>query len=235
MSYCVHCGVELAPSERDCPLCGTQVMNPSCAWEKPAQMPYPETVDIQKTRIDRRFARQLIAQMMLIPCLVAFLIDLVDGGGLKWSWYVIGALALSYCWIVVPLLFKLGKPYLYIVIDLLSLAAYLLLIAVLSGGGRWFWGLVLPLLLFVGAAIMASLWASRRLAWAPLHRAAVIFLMFGAFLMGLEIIISLYAGVRVAFRWSFYAAIPAAAVALMLWLLERNEGLKQEIRKRLFI
>ena len=28
MSYCVHCGVELAPSERDCPLCGTAVLNP---------------------------------------------------------------------------------------------------------------------------------------------------------------------------------------------------------------
>ena len=28
MSYCVNCGVELSPSERRCPLCGTEVMNP---------------------------------------------------------------------------------------------------------------------------------------------------------------------------------------------------------------
>ena len=28
MSYCVNCGVELAPSEKNCPLCGTPVINP---------------------------------------------------------------------------------------------------------------------------------------------------------------------------------------------------------------
>ena len=30
MSYCVNCGVELNPGARECPLCRTPVVNPSC-------------------------------------------------------------------------------------------------------------------------------------------------------------------------------------------------------------
>lgn len=235
MSYCVHCGVELAKSERDCPLCGTMVMEPYCAWEKPENMPYPETLDIQKAHIDRRFARQLMALLLAIPALLVLLLDLVDGGGFKWSLYVSGALVLGYCWLVVPFLFRFSKPYVYIVVDVISLSAYLLLIAVLSAGGGWFFGLVLPLLVFTGVAVLIVLLFGRRLELPPLHRAALVVLMLGLYLMGLEVIISLYAGAPIALRWSLYAAIPALAVAVTLWLLERNEPLKREITKRLFI
>ena len=89
MSYCVHCGVELAVSERDCPLCGTEVVNPRCAWERPEQLPYPETVDVKDAHIDRRYARQLAAMVMAVPALIVLLVDWVDGGGLRWSPYVV--------------------------------------------------------------------------------------------------------------------------------------------------
>lgn len=235
MSYCVHCGVELASSERDCPLCGTLVQNPYCAWEKPEQMPYPEAVDIRAQRIDRRYARQLVGMLMLIPALVVFLLDLVDGGGLRWSPFVIGGLALLYCWVVVPALFRFSKPYVYVVIDVLSLSGYLFMVAWLSGNTGWFYGLVLPLLLLTGLVLLGAMLAIRRLELAPLRRAALVCLLLAVFLMGIELLISLYAQAPIAFRWSFYAAIPAGIIGLLLWLLEKNEPLKAEIQKRLFI
>lgn len=235
MSYCVHCGVELAASEPDCPLCGTKVINPSKAWEKPEQMPYPEAMDIRHARIDRRYARQLVAILLMIPAFTVLLIDFLDGQSLRWSPYVLGALGLVYCWLAVPLLFKFSRPYAYIAIDVLSLCAFLLLIALMTGGLRWFLGLVLPLLLFTGLMLMAGILAARRLQLAPLHRAAIVCLLMGLYLMGLEAIIALNAGRGLTLRWSFYAAIPMMAVALVLIVVERNKPLKQEIIKRLFI
>ncbi len=235
MSYCVHCGVELAPSERECALCGTRLVDPACDWQRPAEMPYPETVDIQKTRIDRRYARQLMAAVLMVPAFIVLLVDLVDGRGLNWSPYVVGALMLFYCWVVVPVLFKFSRPYAYILINVVSLWAYLLLIAVLTGGMHWFVRLVLPLLALMGLLAMGVLLALRRQKWPPLMRAALICLFCGLFLIGLELLISWYLGLPFALRWSFYAAIPSGVIALMLVLLERHKPLKQEIKKRLFI
>ena len=39
MSYCVNCGVELAPSEKRCPLCGVEVVNPAKPWTEPEALP----------------------------------------------------------------------------------------------------------------------------------------------------------------------------------------------------
>ena len=61
------------------------------------------------------------------------------------------------------------------------------------------------------------------------------FLLFGAFLVVLEVILdrSIWGEVRLA--WSVYAATPMVVIALMAYLLEHNKVLKEEIRKRLFL
>lgn len=235
MSYCVHCGVELAQSEPDCPLCGTTVQNLSCAWQKPEDMPYPETVELGTERIDRRYARQLMAMVLMVPAFVVLLLDFFDGGALSWSPFVLGAMLLLYCWIVVPFLFRFAKPYAYILIDVASLSGYLLLIALLTEGLPWFLGLVLPALLFTGLCVMGALLAARRLALPLLYRVALVVLLIGLYLIGLEQIIRLFTGRPMGFNWSVYASVPLAAIALMLALTERNKPLKQEIRKRLFL
>jgi hypothetical protein len=235
VSYCVHCGVQLAASEKDCPLCGTVVQDPFCAWQKPEQMPYSETVEVKNTHIDRRYARQLMAMAMLIPIVIVMLIDLVDGRGFGWSLLVSGTLVLIYCWIVVPILFKFSRPYAYILIDIISLSAYLLLIALITGGMGWYLGLVLPMLIWLSLVVMASVLAIRRLEMAPLYRAALVTLMTAAFLLGLELLINLHAEIGIRLNWSFFAAIPLGVIALMLALLENNTPLKEEIKKHLFI
>ena len=235
MSYCVHCGVQLAASEKDCPLCGTVVQDPFCAWQKPEEMPYPETVEVKNTRIDRRYARQLMAMAMLVPVVIVMLIDLVDGRGFGWSLLVSGTLVLIYCWIVVPILFKFSRPYAYILIDILSLSAYLLLVALITGGLAWYLGLVLPMLIWLSLVVMAAVLAVRRLEMVPLYRAALVTALAGVFLLGMEILINLHAGIGFRLNWSFFPAIPLGVIALMLAMLERNKPLKEEIKKHLFI
>ncbi len=235
MSYCVQCGVELAPSERDCPLCGTLVQNPRCEWSPPDILPYPDTVDVKEARIDRRYARRLVGVLLAANALITMLLDFLGGGGLTWSPYVIGAVGLLCCWFVVPLLYKFVRPYAVIVIDFAALGAFLLMIAVMTNGMGWYLRLFIPLLLLSGITFSLVMLARRRLEWPWLPRIALACLLVGLFLPGVECLIRLNAGLGIRFEWSFYAAIPVAVLAAALLLVERNKPLKQEIRKKLFI
>ena len=235
MSYCVQCGVELAPSERDCPLCGTAVQNPHCEWTPPDTPPYPETIDVKEARIDRRYARRLVAILLLANALITLLLDFLGGGGLTWSPYVIGSVILLSCWFVVPVLYKFSRPYAIVVIDFAALGLFLLLVALMSGGMGWYLSLFIPLLLLSGITFTLTMLALRRLEWPWLNRIALSCLLVGLFLPGVEWLIRRNAGYGLRFEWSFYAAIPIAVLAAALLLVERNKPLKEEIKKKLFI
>ncbi len=68
MSYCVHCGVELAPSEEKCPLCKTPVMDPNQAWREPEERPYPERLEVVPPHIDRQYGAQLASTFLMTRC-----------------------------------------------------------------------------------------------------------------------------------------------------------------------
>lgn len=234
MSYCVHCGVELAPSERDCPLCHTLVQNPQCDWTKPETLPYPETVDVIDTRIDRRYARSLVAVILATIGLVTLLLDLFSGGGLSWSPYVNGSMVLIYTVIVVPILFKFSRPYAYISLDFLALGAFLLMIALRTGGLSWYFGLFVPLFVLSVLFLLGCVLALRRKEWPLLYRIATACLLLGLYLLGLEALTRRYWELSFGFVWSFYATVPTTVLAMMLVVAERNKKLKNEIKKRLF-
>ena len=235
MSYCVHCGVELAPSERDCPLCGTAVQDPHCDWTPPDTLPYPETVDVKEARIDRRYARRLVAILLVANAAITLLLDFMGGSGLTWSPYVIGAVGLLCCWFVVPLLYTFSRPYIFVWIDFTALGLFLLLIALMTGDLTWYFRLFIPILLLSGITFSLIMLSLRRLEWPWLYRIALACLLVGLFLPGVETLIRWNAGLGMGFEWSFYAAIPIVVLALALLLVERNKPLKAEIKKKLFV
>ncbi len=235
MAYCVHCGVELAPSEEKCPLCKTPVMDPNPAWHEAAERPYPERLEVVPPRIDRRYGAQLAALFLLIPMAAALVSNLLINHQVTWSAYVLGAIACVEVWVLLPMYLDITRPYLYIAMDILSAAMYLLLIAWRTGGASWYLPLALPLTLLVGGAAMLSVYVCRRPRMPQLDRASLVVLTGVAFLAGLEALIDIrvYGGVQL--EWSVYALVPLAASAAVLRVIERKPGLKEEILKRLFL
>ncbi|MEG1385319.1 MAG: hypothetical protein RSD08_08485, partial [Oscillospiraceae bacterium] len=77
MSYCVNCGVELAESEKRCPLCNTEVINPSKPEHRVREYPYPKRVETLSRQIDKRFLVWIAGMIMLIPTIVTLFCDLV--------------------------------------------------------------------------------------------------------------------------------------------------------------
>ncbi|MGI6234172.1 MAG: DUF6320 domain-containing protein [Christensenellales bacterium] len=234
MSYCVECGVQLAQELEKCPLCQTPVINPNAPKQKQAEPAYPDQIEAAIDQIDRGYARQLSVIIMMVPILIVLLLDIIDGGSM-WSPYVIGALVMLWCFLVVPIVFRLRRPYIYVTLDVLALCGYLALIAWMSGNFSWYSIIALPLLVLMGVTILLVLLIIRRIEMVKLHRGALLLLLFGAFLVALEVILdrSIWGAVRLS--WSVYAATPMMVIALMAYLLEHNKVLKEEIRKRLFL
>jgi hypothetical protein len=103
MSYWSTSVVELDKSEKRCPLCQTEVINPREPFDEKAVRPYPRRLDPITRQINRRFIGSLITIVLAFPALLCGAIDFSQAGRLTWSAYVIGALVLVWSW-TVPLL-----------------------------------------------------------------------------------------------------------------------------------
>lgn len=235
MSYCVHCGVELALSEPACPLCATPVMDPAAPWQRPKDMPYPAVLEKPIEHIDRTYGRRLSLLLLLVPCLMVLLLDLVDGGTFAWSLYVAGALLCIYCWVFIPIFYKFKKPYWYVAIDVAAIAALTMMVSGVSRDWLWNLRLALPIQLLSALFVVLLLLTLRRLEMPLLNRLAVCGVVCALYLVALEALIDQYVRGAIHINWAIYASIPLAVLALMLSYVERNTRLKQEIRKRLFI
>lgn len=234
MSYCVQCGVQLAPDLDRCPLCRTPVVNPNAGAAPKRESEQPDRVEETISRLHRGYARQLSIIFILVPALSVLLVDVMDGGGV-WSPFVIGALVMLWFFLAAPLVLPVRKPYLYVALDVLALCGYLALVAFLTEGFSWYLSIVLPLLVLLGGVTLLVILVIRRVELVKLYRAALFMLLLAAFLIGLEIIIDLAIWGEVRLGWAVYAAIPLVIIALMAFVLEQRKGLKEEIRKRLFI
>ena len=85
MSYCVHCGVKLAPSEARCPLCQTPVVDPVTPYDPSVPKEFPTRVREQHLEINPGATLVLAAVLLAVPSLICLFVDLLVSGGLTWS------------------------------------------------------------------------------------------------------------------------------------------------------
>ena len=118
--YCIKCGVELADSERVCPLCGTRVFHPDlpCGQGEP---PYPPADHPRHEEVSRIGVLFVISVCMLLPAVITVLCDWRINGTIVWSGFAVGGLLLLYILAVLPLWFKRPNPVAVLVEFLLNL------------------------------------------------------------------------------------------------------------------
>jgi peptidoglycan/LPS O-acetylase OafA/YrhL len=233
MSYCVNCGVELADSEKSCPLCNVAVNNPVKPWSEPPTRPYPSRMDKVITQLNRNFGVGLASLFLIIPSAISLAADFFADAFISWSFYVIGACLLAYVFVIFPLLFKSPRPYLFLALDFLALAAYLAMIDSFDGYS-WFLPLALPLASISAAFALGAIIAVRQKRLAPLNRSGVIFLLVSALCVAIDIVVNLFAGRGFQMIWSPYASAPCIVFSVALFYTERHAALKARLQKRLF-
>lgn len=134
--YCVKCGVELADSQRVCPLCGTRVFHPDIP-RTPADPPYPPDERVHPEEVNRSGVCFILTALALLPAVICVLCDWRINGGILWSGYASGGILLLYVLTVLPLWFKRPNPVIFVPVDFAAIILYLLYID-LATGGHWF-------------------------------------------------------------------------------------------------
>ncbi|MEG1548156.1 MAG: hypothetical protein RR232_00105 [Clostridia bacterium] len=235
MSYCVNCGVELADSEKNCPLCGVEVLNPVRPWIEPAHRPYPGHVEGLDKRIDSRYVAAFISLLMLIPLMVTMFCNVIADGRLSWSAYVAGAEALLFVWILLPQLWRRSNVLVCILMDATAAALYLWMIEWLTEG-EWFLLLGLPLVLVAGTfALMIALVLSIKKRLSVLKKTSVVLFATGLLVVLTELVIKTYLWGSAVPSWSVYTLVPCIILGICALLMDSRANLKEEIRRRFFI
>ena len=140
--YCIKCGVELADTEKSCPLCGTVVYHPDLS--RPEGEPlYPAKEKPAARAGFRWYQVPLTLGLLLVLVLGILLCDLQIHRAITWSGYAIGGLVVGFVAVVLPGWFEKPNPVIFVPCAFAAALAYLLYID-LSTGGDWFLPFAFP-------------------------------------------------------------------------------------------
>ena len=229
MAYCVHCGVKLHDAEPKCALCGAELADPLKPHDPSIPKPFPVRTPEQALRISRKYAMTLLSVLLLLPAAGCLLLDFL-AGGISWSIYPAGVLALSWIVVAVPLLLPRYRVYSTILITGGALAGYLLMTERLSGASDWFLPIVFPALALFIVMICVCVALVRKYRARTLLVIVAALVEVGVLCLAVEL---LCVGFGVALRWSPFALAPCFFMALLLFVISRNRALSEELKRRL--
>ena len=139
--YCVKCGVELADSEKKCPLCHTPVYYPGI--EDKDERTYPKFE--KPETVNPRGIYFIISFACIISAIISFVCDLNLGSGVTWSGYVIGGIILFYVLFVLPGWFTRFNPAIFIPCDFAAIGVFVFYVSYATEGD-WFLTFALPII-----------------------------------------------------------------------------------------
>ncbi|MCF7920530.1 MAG: DUF6320 domain-containing protein [Candidatus Cloacimonetes bacterium] len=191
MKTCPLCGIRFENQEGKCPLCEQETA---------------ETEIRNKAAFTREFYWRLYSIFSLAAFLIILVIDFVYTPGLSWS--KIPLLAISYLWITLFLLMKIGLK--SFTPQLLEGVVTVIMMALLDGftaGKPWFIDLALPVMIAAGALFSLTLLVCRMAHLRLLQTTALNVFMAGIFLILLELLLKHHQQGTFSLSWSLIAFV----------------------------
>lgn len=235
MSYCVHCGVELADYEKACPLCGVPVIDPTREGQNIDIKPlYGDKVD-EKKRINLRFVAMLTSLLLLVPFIVTTVVDVVFSYGMTWSAFVLGAEICAWFYIILPLYKKRINVYVVCLFATFVTALYVLMIETLTHNGGWFLPLALPIIVGAGLLEISEVFIFRKCKRGRLSLLGWAILPIAVYPCIIDIVIAHYLRDSFMPLWSWYVTLPLLVLGITVIVISRSLRITEWIRRKLFI
>ena len=230
--YCVKCGVELADTEKICPLCQTKVYHPDTTFEE-EELLYPKNKYPNKKK--RTFVPQaLLTIAFIFPIIIVLMCDIRFNYGITWSGYVIGAIVLAYICAGLPTWFIKPNPVIFVPCDFAAVGLYLLYINLITNG-NWFLSFALPVLLSVAAIVVTVVTLVHYVKRGKLFIFGGASIAMGAFMLLMEFLMCLaFEGVKF-IGWSLYPMVSLMFVGGILIFLGICRPARENMVKKLFI
>ena len=231
--YCIKCGVELADSEKKCPLCGTVVFNPELS--RPDGEPqYPRMPATQPEKVNHSGIMFVVTMLFLLPIVTSLLCDWQINGEIIWSGYAVGAVVLLYTLVVLPLWFRHPNPVIFIPIDFAMTALYLLYINCATGG-HWFLTFALPVTGTIGVLVTTVVTLLRYLSRGYLYIFGGALMAGGGLAVLIEFLLNITFQVHRTFIWSFYPLAAGVLLGIMLLIIAVCKPLRRSLHRKFFI
>ena len=231
--YCIKCGVELADSEKKCPLCGTVVFNPELS--RPDGEPqYPRMPAAQPEKVNHSGIMFVVTMLFMLPIVTTLLCDWQINGKIIWSGYAVGAVILLYTLVVLPLWFRHPNPVIFIPIDFAMTALYLLYIN-FATGGHWFLSFALPVTAAAGLILTAAVTLLKYVRKGYLFIFGGTIILSGAYTVLVEFLLNLNFHVHDEFIWSFYPFSVSFILGVMLIVIGTCRPLRESLHKKFFL
>jgi len=231
--YCVKCGVELADSEKACPLCHTPVLCPEGMKRNEAEPLYPPHPGALTEGVSKSGIMFLLSFLCFVPLVICLLCDLRLNGGVVWSGYVMGAILLLYTICFLPGWFRRPNPVIFAPIDFAAIAGYLLYIHLITKG-NWYFTLALPTLGALALTVVTVLTLTRYTKGGELFIYSGALLFLGTYMIPLELLVNLTFGIDRMFRWSLYPFTGFLLLGGFLLVVGICRPLRESLRRRLF-
>ena len=229
--YCIKCGVELADTEKHCPLCGTVVYHPELMQKEaiPTYPPYRKP----KQRINRRGVLFVISVIYLILVAQLFVCEFTIFNEFHWSLYAVGGLILSYVGVILPMWFARPNPVIFVPCDFAAVILYLWLISLLTGG-NWFLTFALPIAGATGILITAVIALTHYLKKGYFFIFGGASILSGSLIFQIEILLSVTFAAKFYF-WSVYPLIGFVLLGIALLVIAICKPLREALSKKFFV
>ena len=230
--YCINCGVKLADTEKQCPLCGVKVYHPNLTQGEGEPL-YPRQA-LPPQQVNAVAARIIVTTLWLLPVIITLLCDTQISGGITWSGYVVGALAVGYVAFVLPYWFRKPNPVIFVPCSFGVVGLYLLYINWVTGG-NWFLSLAFPVTGSSGLIVTAVVTLLRYVRRGSLYVFGGAFIALGAFMPLLEFLICItFRGIQFGI-WSFYPFAVLVLFGGMLIFLAVCRPARETMERKFFV
>lgn len=231
--YCVKCGVELADSQRVCPLCGTRVFHPDIP-RTPADPPYPPDERVHPEEVNRSGVCFILTALALLPAVICVLCDWRINGGILWSGYASGGILLLYVLTVLPLWFKRPNPVIFVPVDFLVIGVYLLYINCATHG-HWFMSFALPVTGTAMVLVTAVVALLRYVPAGALYICGGGLILSGGYAVLVEWLLNVTFRLHDTFLWSFYPLAVCTVLGAMLLVIAVCKPLRRSLHRKFFL
>lgn len=230
--YCINCGVKLADTEKQCPLCKTQVFHPDLKQGDGTPL-YPID-NLPGTQKDFKIWQIVFTVLFMIPIVTVVLCDLQINHAVTWSGYVVGALIMSYVFFILPAWFKDPNPIIFVPVSFAALCLYLLYIDLVTAGG-WFLSFAFPVTGGIGIIVTALVTLFRCLKRGRLYILGGGFIALGVFMPLAEYLMSITFGFINFIGWSYYPFAALFLLGALLIFLAIYRPARETMERKFFI
>lgn len=231
--YCVKCGVELADSEKVCPLCGTRAFHPDMPPQQ-GQPPYPVDHRPHTEEVSRSGVLFLLTVLALLSAVLFILCDWRINGSIVWSGYAAGGVALLYITVVLPLWFRHPNPAIFVPVDFAAIALFLLYIN-FAVGGHWFLSFAFPVTGAIALLVTAVVTLMRYVPGGALYIFGGALILTGGLNVLIEFLLHITFGIEGMFVWSIYPLTVCVLLGVMLLVVAVCKPLRRSLHRKFFL